>query len=194
MLRQAVLVSGSGRSLRNLLELERRGELPARTVLVISSKAGAGALEHAAAFNVPVQVLPVSGVTAALDEAAPDLVVMAGYLKCWDIPPRWVGRTINIHPALLPDFGGRGFFGHHVHEAVLRSGTKTSGCTVHFVTRDYDAGPIIAQRTVPVLPGDTADTLAARVFAEELELLPSVIRNIAAGRVRLDDGRVVRTP
>lgn len=180
----AVLVSGSGRSLRNLLELERAGKLPVRTVLVISSKAGVAALDHAAAFGVPAKVLPAAEITAALDAVRPDLVVMAGYVRRWPIPPPWVGRTINIHPSLLPKFGGRGFFGHHVHEAVLASGDPKSGCTVHFVTADYDAGPVIAQRSVPVHSSDTPETLAARVFEQELLLLPEVIRDLAEGRVR----------
>ncbi|MAG57017.1 MAG: phosphoribosylglycinamide formyltransferase [Planctomycetes bacterium] len=193
MTRLAVLVSGSGRSVRNLLELERAGDLATETVLVISSKAGVQALDHAAAFDVPTRVLKTAEITAALDDVLPDIVVMAGYLRRWPIPDHYVGKTINIHPSLLPRFGGKGFFGHHVHEAVLASGTNVSGCTVHYVTANYDEGPIIAQRTVEVRPGDDAATLADRVFEQELILLPSCIRLVAEGDVRLEGGRAVFT-
>ena len=160
-LRLAVLVSGSGRSLLNLLEQERAGLLPATVELVVGSREGIGAPEHAPASGVRSVVRKVGEVTAALDAARCDLVVMAGYLKPWPIPDRWVGKTINIHPSLLPLFGGKGFYGRHVHEAVLASGMKVSGCTVHFVTPNYDEGPIILQSVCPVLDEDDADSLAA---------------------------------
>ena len=185
-LRTATLVSGSGRTLKNLLDLEAQGRLPITSVLVIASKPGIKAIEHARDAKVPVQVLKAKEVTAALDQAQPDLVVMAGYLKQWKIPDRYVGKAINIHPSLLPLFGGRGFYGRYVHEAALRSGMRVSGCTVHFVTKNYDEGPIIGQRAVPILPSDDADSLAARVFEAELELLPACIRGLAAGDSWLD--------
>ena len=185
-MRVAVLVSGTGRSLENLLHLEREGKLPTRIVLVVSSRAGVRALDIAETFGVPSRVLPPEEVTAALDEVEPDLVVMAGYTRLWPIPERYVGRTINIHPALLPRHGGRGFYGKRVHEAVLKAGDRVSGCTVHWVDDRYDTGPPIARREVPVLPGDTPETLADRVFAEELEVLPEVIRGIAEGRITMD--------
>ena len=106
-------------------------------------------------------------ITAELDAAGVELVVMAGFLSMWHVPPHYEGKVVNIHPALLPAFGGHGMFGHHVHEAVLARGCKVSGCTVHFVTNEYDAGPIILQKCVPVLEGDTPDALAARVFEQE---------------------------
>ncbi|HYC77133.1 MAG TPA: phosphoribosylglycinamide formyltransferase [Planctomycetota bacterium] len=193
-LRLAVLVSGSGRSLRNLLERSRAGTLPADVALVISSRADAGALQHAAAFGVKALTLKTGEVTAAIDAAKPDLVVMAGYLRAWPLPDRWAGRTINIHPALLPLFGGKGMYGRFVHEAALASGMKISGCTVHFVTQNYDDGPIIVQRTCPVLDDDDASTLAARVFAEELEALPEAIRLFAEDRLRIEGRRVRVSP
>jgi phosphoribosylglycinamide formyltransferase 1 len=193
-LRIAVLVSGSGRSLRNLLERSREGLLRAEIALVLASRPGIGALDHAAAFGVPAQVVQTADVTAALDASGADLAVMAGYLKPWPIPERWIGRTINIHPSLLPLFGGQGYYGRRVHEAVLQSGMKVSGCTVHFVTPHYDEGPIILQRTCPVLDGDDVDRLAHRVFQEELEALPEAIALYAAGRLRVEGRRVLTAP
>jgi phosphoribosylglycinamide formyltransferase 1 len=189
-LRLAVLVSGSGRTLKNLLERSRDGSLHAKVDLVVASREGIGALDHAAAFGVPSRVFKTGDVSEGLDAARPDLVVMAGYLKPWPIPDRWVGRTINIHPSLLPLFGGKGFYGRHVHEAVLASGMKVTGCTVHFVTPNYDEGPIILQRTCPVLDDDDADRLAARVFQEELIALPEAIRLFAERRLAIDGRRV----
>lgn len=190
--RLGMLVSGSGRHLRNILELERSGHLPVRTVLVISSRAGVQALQHARDFGVPARVLAPEAVTGALEEAGADLAVLAGYLRRWPIPTRWVGRAVNIHPALLPGFGGRGYYGDKVHRAVLEAGREITGCTVHFVTPGYDEGPAIARREVPVLPGDDVRSLAARVFEEERALLPRVVDALARGTVRYEGGRVVK--
>jgi phosphoribosylglycinamide formyltransferase-1 len=192
-LRVVVLASGGGRSLQNLIDRAAAGSLPAEVVHVIASRPGIGALDRAARHGIPSTVCGADGLTSLIDSIAPDLVVMAGWLRRWTIPDRWIGRTINIHPALLPAFGGQGLYGNRVHQAVLEAGVPTSGCTVHFVTPEYDAGPAILQRTCPVLPGDSCDTLAARVFAEELEALPDAIARIAAGRVGLVGGRVVET-
>ena len=125
-----------------------------------------------------------------LDDAAVDLVCLAGFLSMWTVPDRYLGRVMNIHPALLPSFGGKGMFGHHVHEAVLKRGCKVSGCTVHFVTNEYDAGPIIIQKCVPVFDTDTPDDLADRVFETECEAYPEAIRLFAAGRLDIADGIV----
>jgi folate-dependent phosphoribosylglycinamide formyltransferase PurN len=125
------------------------------------------------------------------DEARVDLVCLAGFLSFWIIPQRYLGRVMNIHPALLPAFGGKGMYGHHVHEAVIARGCKVSGCTVHFVDNEYDAGPIVLQRTVPVYAEDTADDVAARVFEEECIAFPEGIRLYAEGRLRID-GKIVR--
>ena len=125
-----------------------------------------------------------------LDDAQVDLVCLAGFLSYWIIPDRFDGRVMNIHPALLPSFGGKGMFGHHVHEAVLACGCRVSGCTVHFVNNEYDAGPIILQRAVQAYADDTPDTLAARVFREECVAYPEAVRLFAEGRLRVEDGVV----
>ena len=180
--RLVVLVSGSGTNLQALLDALRDSPV-ARVARVVASDAGAGALERARRAGVPTVVLtdpedPAEVVTATGD--AP-LVVLAGYLK--RIPPaavaqlRW--RVINIHPALLPAFGGPGMYGRRVHEAVLASGVTLSGATVHYVDEEYDRGPIIAQWPVPVRPDDTPDTLAARVLAVEHRLLPQMVLELA---------------
>lgn len=187
-LRVAVLISGSGTTLANLVQRIDDGRLPSvRVVAVISSRATVAGVEIARAAGLPVEIIRrrdfpdgavfSEAVSAALDRADVDLVVLGGYLCHWALPPRYAGRTINIHPALLPAFGGQGYYGLHVHEAVLASGARESGCTVHLVDEHYDHGPILAQRRVPVLPGDTPQALAARVGAAERELLPEVIAN-----------------
>lgn len=190
----AVLLSGSGRSLDNLLARARDGRLNARVVRVIASRECLGA-ERARAAGVPTVVMPgrIAPETLEAEARAHDvgLVVLAGYLKLLPIPAALRGRVINIHPALLPSFGGPGMHGHHVHEAVLAAGCKVSGCTVHVCDDRYDTGPIVVQRTCPVLPGDTPDTLAARVFEQECEALPEAINLFAAGRVSMD-GRLAR--
>jgi phosphoribosylglycinamide formyltransferase 1 len=117
---------------------------------------------------------------------------MGGFLKHVLIPDDFIGKVVNIHPALIPAFCGQGFYGHRVHEAVLEYGAKVSGCTVHFVDNQYDHGPIILQRVVPVMDDDTPDSLAARVFSAECEAYPEALRLIAAGRATID-GRRVRT-
>jgi formyltetrahydrofolate-dependent phosphoribosylglycinamide formyltransferase len=119
-----------------------------------------------------------------------ELVVQGGWLCLWKIPSRFENRVMNIHPALLPGFGGQGMWGHHVHEAVLKAGCKVSGCTVHFCTNEYDSGPIIVQRCCPVKNDDTPDTLAARVFEQECLAYPEAIRLFAEGRLSVQDGRV----
>src|SRR6267154_1685595 len=178
----AVLVSGGGTNLQALLEALRDSAV-ARVARVVASAAGAGALERARRAGVPTVVLtnpedPAELVTATGDAR---LVVLAGYVK--RIPPaavarlRW--RVINIHPALLPAFGGDGMYGRRVHEAVLASGATLSGETVHYVDEEYDRGPIIAQWPVPVLPDDTPDALAARVLEVEHRLLPRVVEELA---------------
>ena len=177
-----VLVSGEGTNLQALLDACGPAA-PARVTRVVSNRADAGALERARAAGIPGVVLrdptDAAELLAALGDA--DLVVLAGYLKL--IPAaavaRFPRRMINIHPALLPAFGGPGMYGHRVHAAVLASGATESGATVHYVDEQYDRGPIIAQRTVPVLPGDTVESLAARVLAAEHELLPQVVLELA---------------
>ena len=178
----AVLVSGTGRHLENLCRLEAEGALGGTVSLCISSKPGVMALERAAAASVPSVVLEKAGSEAdesygtrifeEIRKADADTVVLAGFLKKLWIPEEYRGRVINIHPSLLPAFGGKGFYGHRVHSAVLARGCQVSGCTVHLVDDVYDNGPILVQRWCPVQPDDSADALAARVFDEELRALP----------------------
>lgn len=178
MKRIAVLASGGGRSFLNLIQCQQRGELPCEIALLLASAPNIGAIEHAQANRIPFQVLRPDQITAALDAEHIDLAVLAGYLKRWPIPAHWELRAINIHPALLPAYGGKGFYGHHVHEAVIANHETTSGCTVHYVSAEYDSGSIIAQARVTVLHDDTPTSLAARVFSAELALLPRVITQL----------------
>lgn len=194
-LRLAVLLSGSGRTLQNLLDRQ-----VGQVVLVVSNKPDAYGLERARRAGVPTGVVDRKAFAdreafsaAIFDQcrrAAADLVCMAGFLQLLRIPDDFAGRVMNIHPALLPAFGGQGMYGHHVHEAVLESGTKVSGCTVHFADNVYDHGPIILQRAVEVRDDDTADTLADRVFAAEREAYPEAIRLFAGGQLRVEGRRV----
>lgn len=189
-LRLAVLVSGSGRTLENLLERMAAGRLAATVEAVVSSRGDARGARIAERAGIPLHVLPPAGrpaeqwsadVFAACESAGAEIVVMAGFLHLLPIPPRFAGRVINIHPALLPAFGGRGFHGMHVHRAVLERGCTVSGCTVHLVDGEYDHGRILLQHTVPVLRDDTPESLATRVFAAECDCLPEAIARLAAG-------------
>jgi len=180
-----VLLSGGGRTLLNLLDAIEHGRLEAEVARVISSRRDAAGVERARAAGLEVDVLrprdfPEPAAFAAeqtrrILAERPDLVVMAGYLVHYPVPPALAGRILNIHPSLLPRHGGRGLYGEHVHAAVLAAGDRESGCTVHVVDDEYDHGPIVAQRRVAVLPGDTAETLAARVFEAECALYPQAI-------------------
>jgi phosphoribosylglycinamide formyltransferase 1 len=184
-MRVAVAVSGRGSNLEALLRA-LTGRAPARVVLVLTNRPEAGGLARARAHSVPAEVLsnPADGADwlARLTHHRVDLLVLAGYLKL--VPPaviaRYRHRIVNVHPALLPAFGGRGMYGHHVHEAVLASGARESGATVHLVDEEYDRGAILARGRVPVLPGDTPDQLAARVLEVEHRLLPAVVLAAAA--------------
>jgi phosphoribosylglycinamide formyltransferase 1 len=201
-LRVAVLLSGSGTSLENLLEhIEQRG-LPARVVCVIASKENAGGLARAAKRGVPALAIPRKkfadvksfndAIHGELAKHDAQLVACLGFLSIFEPRERYRGKAINVHPALIPAFSGKGMYGHRVHEAVLARGCKVSGATVHLVDDEYDHGPILAQRAVEVRDDDTPETLAARVQAAERELVPEVVREIAEGRVRVEGGRVVR--
>ncbi|NCX97177.1 MAG: phosphoribosylglycinamide formyltransferase [Planctomycetia bacterium] len=189
-LRLAVLLSGSGRTLENLLERIDGGRLPAAVAVVVSSRADVRGVRIAERAGLPVRVLPPGGqgvdrwsetIFAACREAEAEIVVMAGFLHLVTIPHDFAGRVINIHPSLLPAFGGRGFHGMHVHRAVLERGCTVSGCTVHLVDDEYDHGRVLLQQAVPVLADDSPESLAARVFAAECQTLPEAIRRIAAG-------------
>lgn len=184
----------------NLHRLIGEDKLSAEIAVVIASRR-CGGVELASRASLPVHVVQYKEmasaqdysdrITSLLEQAKVDLVVMAGFLSLWPIPPEYEGKVINIHPALLPAFGGKGMFGHHVHEAVLKHGCKVSGCTVHFVTNEYDQGPIIIQQCVPVMEDDTPDILAARIFEQEMIALPEAIELIALGHVRVE-GKVTR--
>ncbi|HXS25012.1 MAG TPA: phosphoribosylglycinamide formyltransferase [Gemmatimonadales bacterium] len=184
-MRIAVAISGRGSNLAALLAALPPGA-PAQVALVLSDRADAGGLEVARENSVPTMVLAdpadSSAWIDALSQHQIDLVVLAGYLKLVPAPVvhRYRGRIINIHPALLPAFGGPGMYGHRVHEAVLANGASVSGATVHLVDEIYDRGAILAQARVPVLPADTPDTLAERVLAVEHRLLPTVVLAAAA--------------
>ena len=193
--RLGVLLSGSGRTLQNLLDRIEDGSLHARIEVVISSHSGVKGLDRAAKKKIPAVTVDYKNfpsdsrafseaVTKELDRYPVDLVIMAGFIRKYLFPKKYEGRVLNIHPALLPDFGGKGFHGEKVHEAVLKSGAKESGCTVHIADLNYDKGPIVLQKRVPVLPGDTPETLAARVFEAECEAYPEAIRRMAAVEVR----------
>lgn len=194
----AVLISAGGTTLQNLIDRIADGRLSAEIVTVISSRADAFGIERARRAGLPVTVVPkgtpnyTEAVFAAVRAAQPDLVVMAGWLHLLTIPEDFRFRVLNIHPSLLPAFGGKGMYGHHVHEAVLAYGAKLTGCTVHFADDTYDTGPILVQRVVPVLDTDTPDTLAARVYEAECEAYPEAIRLIAEGHLRVEGRRVVR--
>ena len=215
-IRLGILLSGGGRTLENILGHVAQPpsavpgsqpgaagpqKLAAEVVLVIASREKIRGLEIGRAAGVPTHLVRPKefptvqaysdAMSRLLDEARVDLVCLAGFLSYWVIPDRYLGRVMNIHPALLPAFGGKGMYGHHVHEAVLARGCKVSGCTVHFVDNAYDEGPIVLQRCVPVLADDTPEALAARVFAEECLAYPEAIRLYAAGRLHLV-GRTVR--
>jgi phosphoribosylglycinamide formyltransferase-1 len=199
-LRLAVLVSGGGTTLQNLLDRCADGRLPARVVLAIASKADAFALERARVAAVPA--FAVERKTAgSLEEFSRrifehcrrervGLVCLAGFLQLVHVPDDFLGRVMNIHPALIPAFCGRGYYGHRVHEAVLAYGAKVSGCTVHFADNEYDHGPIVLQRPVPVLNDDTPESLAKRVFAAECDAYPEAIRLFADKRLRVEGRRV----
>jgi phosphoribosylglycinamide formyltransferase 1 len=198
-LRLAVLISGGGTTLRNLLDRIKTSTLAAEIAVVISSNPRSPGLAMAEAAGIVTKIITTKefasvtdfgeSIFAACDAVKTDYVICAGFLKRLAIPPHYAERVVNIHPSLIPSFCGAGMYGHHVHEAVIAAGAKLSGCTVHFVDDHYDHGPIIAQRAVPVLAGDTPSSLAARVFAQECELYPTVINWLAAGLVKIEQGR-----
>jgi len=195
-----VLLSGQGRTLANLLAQVERGALPVAVRCVIGSKPDIRGLAIAADAGIPQHVIRrrefanTEAFSAAVWETlAPydvRLVVHAGFLHKLLVPPAWAGRVLNIHPSLLPAFGGKGMYGQHVHAAVLAHGCKVSGCTVHICDDAYDAGPIVAQECVPVLDDDTPESLGARVFAAECALYPAVIRAFVEGRIQQAGRRV----
>ncbi|MBI3837653.1 MAG: phosphoribosylglycinamide formyltransferase [Planctomycetia bacterium] len=192
-LRLVVLISGGGTTLKNLLDKIGAGQLQAEILLVVSSNPQARGLQIAQSAGIPTKVIDrkscstpeaySNALFGACRAIGTEYVVMGGFLTHVLIPTDFENRVLNIHPALIPAFCGKGFFGHRVHEAVLGYGAKVSGCTVHFVDNQYDHGPIILQHIVPVLDDDTPDTLAARVFEAECEVYPEALRMLASGKV-----------
>ncbi len=182
----AVMVSGTGRHLNHLAQLASSGELPIEIRLCISSKTGVGALQFAEHWNIPVEVPDPARdlspeaygemIFAMLEERGVQTVILAGFLRFLPIPTRWENRVLNIHPSLLPAFGGAGYYGHHVHDAVIKRGCTLSGCTVHYVDNVFDNGPILVQRSCKVHASYDPDTLASRVFEQELIAYPEAIR------------------
>ena len=203
-LRIAVLLSGEGTSFENLCERIDAGEVPVEIAVVIASKEKAGGLRRAERRGIPAVAVPrrAFASSAAFNDALHaelakhdvDLVALLGFLSVFELRGKWDGRAINVHPALIPAFCGHGMYGHRVHEAVLASGAKLSGATVHFADDHYDTGPIILQEAVPVLAADTPESLAARVQEVERRLVPEAIRLFAAGRLAIDGRRVLVRP
>ena len=203
-LKLAVFISGGGTTLRNLIAKIDAGALPAQICVVVSSNPQAKGLEIAASAGIPSVVVErraflsieeySQAVFAPCFEHRVDLIAMAGFLKLVRIPNEFRGRILNIHPSLIPAHCGAGFYGLKVHSSVLAADEKISGCTVHFVDDHYDHGPIVLQRQVPVLKGDTPETLAVRVFEAECEAFPEAIRLFAEGRLRIEGDRVVIAP
>ncbi|MBN2562374.1 MAG: phosphoribosylglycinamide formyltransferase [Phycisphaerae bacterium] len=194
LFRIAVLISGSGTTLQNLVDRIADGRLPdVEIAVVISSRSTVVGVERARDAGLPLEIVRVkdhadvnafsTAVAEALDRHEVDLAVQAGWLCYWRLPARWLGKVINIHPALLPKYGGRGFYGKHVHEAVLAAGDTQSGATVHWVDNEYDHGDIVVQQACPVEPDDTPESLAARVQTVERELLPTVISQLRDRRM-----------
>lgn len=183
-LRLAVLISGGGSTLLNLLDKIDQGELNASVECVIASRKCAG-VERSIARGHECEVISARKFAGTAEmsreifdrcrAAKIDLVILGGFLSRIEVPADFEGRVLNIHPSLIPSFCGQGMYGHHVHEAVLARGCKVSGCTVHVVDNEYDHGPIVVQKAVPVLEHDDADTLAKRVFVAECEAYPEAI-------------------
>jgi phosphoribosylglycinamide formyltransferase-1 len=198
-LRLACNVSGGGRTVLNFLDEIDTGRLDAEVVLVVADRE-CKAIERCAARGVTVELVPwargstpqewAERVWPRVMEARVDLVCNAGFLRFLVIPPEWENRVLNIHPALLPKYGGKGMYGDYVHAAVLDANEMESGCTVHFVTNEYDTGPVVLQKRVPVQPDDTVDSLAARVFQAECDAYPEAVRLYGADRLSVVDGIV----
>jgi formyltetrahydrofolate-dependent phosphoribosylglycinamide formyltransferase len=204
-LRVAVLLSGEGTSFENLAGCIARGEVPAEISVVVASREKAGGLARASRLGIPAVAVSrkahpdVAAFNDAIHEVLQrhdvGLVALLGFLSPFEPRKAFAGRVINVHPALIPAFSGRGFYGRRVHEAVLERGCRVTGATVHFVDDEYDHGPIILQEAVPVLDDDNAEQLAARVQAAERRLVPAAIRLYAEGRLRVDGARVkIRRP
>jgi phosphoribosylglycinamide formyltransferase-1 len=196
----AVLISGSGTTLQNFIDQIAANKLDADIVLTIGSRGGLKGLDRAIAAGLKNIVIDrrqfdsaatfSRQIFAACENAGADLVCLAGWLCLLEIPDRFLGKVMNIHPALLPSFGGKGMYGRRVHQAVIDHGCKITGCTVHFVDNHYDNGPIIAQRVCAVEVDDSAESLAHRVFEEEKIAYPEAIRLYQLGKLKIEGRRV----
>ncbi len=189
-----VFASGSGSNFQAIIDSVNSGDIPATISGLLASRNGIQSIERARKNNIPVQILSesefktdeayVSALVQTLEDWKPDLIVLAGYMK--KIPgiiiKKYANRIINIHPSLLPKYGGKGYFGLNVHKAVIANGEKESGCTVHVVTNEYDSGPVLEQTRVPVFPDDTPEALQKRILVQEHLLLPKVIRQILTSK------------
>lgn len=196
----AVLISGSGTTLQNIIDKIDNKTLNVKLQIVISSSPDAYGIKRAKLNNIPVAVVQYKDYNDAvkfsntilnkIEKYPVDLIILAGFLHLFKIPEKYTGKVMNIHPGLIPAFCGKGYYGHHVHKAVIESGVKVSGCTVHFVDNEYDRGPIIIQRVVQVDTNDTADTLAQKVFKEECIAYPEAIRLFAEGKLKIEERKV----
>jgi formyltetrahydrofolate-dependent phosphoribosylglycinamide formyltransferase len=203
-IRIAALISGGGTTVLNIQQQIDSGDLNAEIVRVIASRPDCTGIEKARNAGLDVEVVArknfsstaafSAAIFRSIEESRADLVTLAGFLSLIEIPEAFRCRVMNVHPSLIPAFCGKGFHGRHVHEAVLARGAKVSGCTVHFADNEYDHGPIIVQRTVPVLDDDTPDTLATRVFEAECEAYPEAIRQFASAELEIEGRRVRRRP
>ncbi|MBI3783921.1 MAG: phosphoribosylglycinamide formyltransferase [Deltaproteobacteria bacterium] len=197
----AILLSGGGTTLQNFIDCIAEERLAAKITLVVASRSDAGGIVRAERATIPTALLPRKqfdsvdsfndAIHAELQRHDVDLIVLAGFLSPFQLRGCYQHRVMNIHPAIIPAFSGKGFYGARVHQAVIESGAKLSGCTVHFADDEYDNGPIILQGTVPVLDDDTPETLAERVHRLENELYPQAVRFWAEGRLRIAGRRVV---
>lgn len=205
-LRLAVLISGSGRTLKNILDEIDADRLNAEVALVVSNKSEAGGLQFAenASPVIPTCVVKrpdhesikafSEEIFKACRDAKADYIVMAGFLCKVSIPSDFENKVLNIHPSLIPAFCGKSYYGHRVHEAAIEYGVKLSGCTVHFVNDEYDAGPVILQRKVAIDNDETPDSLAAKVFEQEMIAYPETLRLLADDRIVVEGRRVVVLP
>jgi len=200
MLNLAILISGSGTTLQNLIDRINDKTLNANIQIVISSAPDTHGTKRAEQNSIPVAIVERKGfdnsdnfsntIINEIEKYSVDLIILAGFLHLFKIPDKYTGKVMNIHPGLIPSFCGKGYYGHHVHEAVIESGVKVSGCTVHFVDNEYDCGPIIIQRVVQVHEDDSPETLAQRVFKEECIAYPEAINLFAEGRLKIEERKV----
>ena len=200
MLNLAILISGGGTTLQNLIDGINDKTLNANIQIVISSAPDTHGIKRAEQNSIPVAIVERKGfdnsdnfsntIINEIEKYSVDLIILAGFLHLFKIPDKYTGKVMNIHPGLIPSFCGKGYYGHHVHEAVIESGVKVSGCTVHFVDNEYDCGPIIIQRVVQVHEDDSPETLAQRVFKEECIAYPEAINLFAEGRLKIEERKV----